>query len=64
MDRDRVVQAPAPSYASAMDPANGEAFDVKCPKCKRRVKVDPKDAERTMKVVCPCGEEIPLAKMI
>ena len=41
-----------------------EPFDVKCPKCKRRVKVDPKVAERSMKVRCPCGEEIPLVKMV
>jgi DNA-directed RNA polymerase subunit RPC12/RpoP len=47
-----------------MGPQSDEEFEVKCPKCKRRVKVDAKDAERTMQVKCPCGEEIPLAKMI
>jgi endogenous inhibitor of DNA gyrase (YacG/DUF329 family) len=47
-----------------MDPRSDEQFEVKCPKCKRRVKVEPKAAEHAMKVQCPCGEEIPLAKMI
>jgi hypothetical protein len=52
------------AYASAMAPESNEPFEVKCPKCKRRVKVEPKEAERAMKVRCPCGEEIQLAKMI
>jgi DNA-directed RNA polymerase subunit RPC12/RpoP len=46
-----------------MDPDQDEGFEVKCPKCKRRVKVATKDAEHTMQVKCPCGEVIPLAKM-
>jgi lysyl-tRNA synthetase class I len=47
-----------------MSPSTDEPFEVKCPKCKRQVKVAPKDAERSMKVRCPCGEDIPLVKMI
>lgn len=56
------------SYASGMSSSGNEgkdeAFEVKCPKCKRRVKVDPKKAEAAMKVTCSCGEEIRLAKMV
>jgi DNA-directed RNA polymerase subunit RPC12/RpoP len=52
----------AASYACPMDPQEDDGFEVKCPKCKRRVKVT-KDAERAMQVKCPCGEVIPLAKM-
>jgi hypothetical protein len=48
-----------------MDPEEkGDAFEVKCPKCKRRVKVAVAEAERAMTVKCPCGEIVPLAKMI
>ena len=47
-----------------MAPENDEAFDVKCPKCKRSVKVRVEEAERAMKVKCPCGEEIHLAKLV
>jgi DNA-directed RNA polymerase subunit RPC12/RpoP len=37
-------------------------FEVTCPKCKSKVKVKEKEAETTMKVRCPCGETIELAK--
>ena len=37
-------------------------FEVTCPKCKSKVKVKEKEAEATMKVRCPCGETIVLAK--
>jgi lysyl-tRNA synthetase class I len=41
-----------------------DEFLVTCPKCKRKVKVKEKEAEATMKVVCTCGETIPLAKAL
>jgi NAD-dependent SIR2 family protein deacetylase len=47
-----------------MTTAKGEQFHVRCPKCRRSVKVSPEEADRAMKVKCPCGEEIPLAKMV
>jgi phage FluMu protein Com len=50
--------------SSSGNEGKDEAFEVKCPKCKRRVKVDPKKAEAAMKVTCSCGEEIRLAKMV
>jgi len=39
-------------------------FEVTCPKCKRKVKAKEKEVEATMKVRCPCGETIELAKAL
>ena len=47
----------------AEDPKE-EGFEVKCPRCKRRVKVRLAEAEAKGEVVSACGERIELAKMI
>jgi phage FluMu protein Com len=39
-----------------------EAFEVKCPECKTKVRVTTVQAEREMKVKCPKGHEVPLVK--
>lgn len=45
------------------DPKSDE-FEVKCPKCKKRVKVALREAEGKSSVRCSCGENIDLVKMI
>ena len=40
----------------------GQAFEVKCPECKTKVRVTTVQAEQAMKVKCPKGHEVPLVK--
>jgi phage FluMu protein Com len=47
---------------SSHNPQEGQAFEVKCPECKTKVRVTTVQAERDMKVKCPKGHEVPLAK--
>ncbi len=39
-------------------------IEVTCPMCRAKVTIKTKDAERTMKVSCPKGHEIPLMKAL
>ena len=41
-----------------------DTVDVRCPRCKKMVRVSKAKAEAEMRVVCPNGHEIPLAKAL
>src|SRR5690349_10249616 len=41
---------------------DAEQFEVRCPVCKKVVKVNPSQAEREMRVRCPQGHDVPLVK--
>jgi len=54
---------PNPNAASGEgDPGEDPVMEIRCPTCKATVKVTVSQAEAGMKVKCPKGHEVPLAK--
>ena len=49
---------------SSMPSKDDEELEVRCPDCGASVKVAVAEAERTNKVTCPNGHEVPLAKAL
>ena len=45
-------------------PKDDEELEIRCPECDATVRVAVAEAERTNKVRCPNGHEVPLAKAL